>query len=135
MKMHRHREGWTLLEVMIVVSIIGVMALIAVPTWTAALNKSEMEVCVRNQAMIYEQMNIYCLEHNVTCDVNEFPNLCAVRDALVPMAAGAAKYIKRRNVFTCPSNEDPTIQHDYDFVRDGLQIVDIACGITEDHNN
>ena len=134
MKTHRHREGWTILEVMIVVSIIVVMALIAVPTWTAARNKSEMEVCRRNQSMIFEQMNIYCLEHNYTCDMNTFPNLCAVRDALVPVNPDVPKYIKRRNVFSCPSNPDQTVEHDYGFVRDGNQIIAVECDIDPDHN-
>ncbi|MBN1268756.1 MAG: prepilin-type N-terminal cleavage/methylation domain-containing protein [Kiritimatiellae bacterium] len=134
MDTQRQNEGWTLLECMIVVSIIGVMALIAVPTWTAARNRSQEEVCCRNQNLIYEQMNIYCLEHNVACDVDTFPHLCAVRDALVPTDNYSACYIKKRTVFSCPSNPDQLVQHDYRFVRDGNRITDIECNIDEDHN-
>ena len=129
----RENEGWTLLECMIVVSIIGLLALIAIPTWTAARNKSAGEVCRNNQRIIYEQLNVYCLERNVGCNVDNFPNLCAVRNALVPLD-GSAVYIKRRSVFSCPSNPDETVQHDYGFVRDGRSIIDIDCDIIESHN-
>lgn len=129
----RYNEGWTLLEIMIVVTIIGMMALIAIPTWTAAKNKSVYEVCRRNQNLIFEQMNIYCLERNLPCDVSQFPNLCTVRDALVPLGGGA-KYIKRRNVFSCPQNPDKEYNHDYRFVREADRIVDIECDYFEEHN-
>ena len=128
--------GWTLLEIMIVVTIIGMLALVGVPAWTAARNAAAREVCHRNQSMIFEQMNIYCLERNMACDINTFPNLCAVRDALVPLSAPEGeRYIKKRNVFSCPVNEDQTVQHDYRFVRDGNNIIDMECDITEEHND
>ena len=126
--------GWTLLEIMIVATIIGIMAMIAIPTWSAARNRAQTEICKRNQNMIYEQMNIYCLEHNVACDISTFPNLCAVRDALVPLD-GSPKYIKRRNVFSCPANPDQGQQHDYRFVRDGNDSTGIECDYNEDHND
>jgi prepilin-type N-terminal cleavage/methylation domain-containing protein len=129
----RHNGGWTILEIMIVVSIIGLMALIAIPTWTAARTRSQREVCSNNQRLIHEQLNIYCLERNKPCTIDEFPNLCAVRDALVPLNGGA-KYIKRRTVFACPGNQDQTVQHDYGFIRDGRQIIGFSCNIVAEHN-
>jgi type II secretory pathway pseudopilin PulG len=129
----RNNEGWTILEIMIVVSIIGLMALIAIPTWTAARTRSQREVCANNQRLIHEQLNILCLERNKPCTVDEFPSLEAVRDALVPLNGGA-KYIKRRTVFSCPGNQDQTVQNDYSFIRDGRQIIGFSCDIIPDHN-
>lgn len=126
------QEGWTLLECMIVVSIIGLMALIAIPTWTAARNRSNREVCRHNQRLIYEQMNIYCLERNRPCTVDTFPDLAAVKAALCPTEG--ARYIKRTNAFACPSNPDQTAENDYSFVRDGSEIKGLRCEILEDHN-
>ena len=133
MKVGGQKAGWTLLEVMIVTTIIGIMAIIAIPTWTAAKNRTVRELCKRNQNMIFEQMNIYCLEHSKRCTINTFPDLAAVRDKLVPLD-GSPKYIKRRNVFSCPGNDDQEAQDDYRFVQDGYDIVGIECKIFEDHN-
>jgi type II secretory pathway pseudopilin PulG len=129
----RHNEGWTILEIMIVVSIIGLLALIAIPTWTAARTRSQSEVCKNKQRLMLEQLNIYCLERNKPCTIDEFPNLCSVRDTLVPLD-GSPKYIKRRDVFSCPGNLDQTVQHDYSFIRDGRQIIGFACDIVPEHN-
>ena len=118
---------------MIVVTIIGLMALIAIPTWTSAKNKSVYEVCRRNQNLCFEQMNIYCLERNLSCTVDTFPDLVAVKDALVPLD-GSDRYIKRRNVFACPQNDDRETQMDYRFVREASRITDIECDYEESHN-
>lgn len=133
MKRRDQRAGWTLLEVMIVTSIIGVLALIAIPTWTSARAKSWLTVCQRNQNMIFEQMNIYCLERGKPCTTVAFPNLCAVRDALVPLSSSAPHYIKTRKVFACPAKPE-SVMHDYRFIRDGYEIVGIECDYTEEHN-
>ncbi|MBN1268755.1 MAG: hypothetical protein JXB04_04145 [Kiritimatiellae bacterium] len=117
---------------MIVVSIIGVMALIAIPTWTAARNRSFREVCGHNQRLIFEQMNIYCLERNRACDLTTFPDMAAVKEALCP--AEGSRYVKRTNAFGCPANPDQVTQLDYSFVRDGNAIEDVSCDILEDHN-
>ena len=127
------REGWTLLECMIVVAIIGVAALIGVPAWQAARNRSQVEVCTRNQTLINEQLNILCLDRNWPCTVNTFPDLMTVKEFLCPLG-GSAKYIKRRTVFACPANPDQTIQLDYDFVRSGIHIDSFDCIYDLSHN-
>jgi len=132
MKVGGQKAGWTLLEVMIVTTIIGIMAIIAIPTWTAAKNRTVRELCKRNQNMIFEQMNIYCLEHNLACTINTFPDMDSVKDALVPLD-GSPKYIKRRNVFTCPG-DDSDSQDDYAFILDGYDITGIKCDYNDDHN-
>lgn len=134
MKRGGQRAGWTLLEVMIVTTIIGIMALIAIPTWQRAKDRTVRELCRRNQNMIFEQMNIYCLEHNKRCTVTTFTDMNAVKDALVP-EDGSAKYIKRRNVFTCPGNSNQESEDDYRMVLDGYDITGIECDYNEEHND
>lgn len=132
MSARKHKAGWTLLECMIVVSIIGLAALIAVPTWMAARTRSQTEVCKNNQRLVFEQMNIYCLDLSVACTVNEFPDITSVKNILIP--AAGAKYIKRPNAFQCPAN--PVEEYDdYGFVRDGVQIIDVICVFSEAHND
>jgi len=128
----KSRAGWTLLECMIVVSIIGVAALIGMPAWVAARNRSQFQVCLRNQTLINEQLNILCLDRNWPCTVNTFPDITSVRAQLCP-AAGAS-YIKRPQVFACPANPDTITQQDYDFVRNGVHIEEIDCVFNLTHN-
>lgn len=118
---------------MIVVSVIGLMALIAIPTWVAAKNRANTTVCQRNQAMVFEQMNIYCLERNKLCDTTTFPDLPTVRGLLMPDDPNA-RYIKRGRPFACPANSE-SVDTDYRFIRDGYKITGVECDFTDDHND
>jgi Tfp pilus assembly protein PilE len=135
MNKDRSRAGWTILECMIIVTIIGIMALIAIPTWTAARNSSFKQVCKRNQTVIFEQMNIYCLERNLGCDVSTYIDIADVKLRLCNEALPQSeRYIKRATAFVCPINPDQEAAADYRFVRDGNLINDIECDIDETHN-
>ena len=127
------KAGFTLIEMAIVCAIIGLLCLIGIPAFSRARDKSQTDLCKNNQRIINEQLNVYCLDRNLPCTNVQFPHLCSVRDALVPLGGGA-KYVKNRRVFACPSNPDQTVQHDYGFVRDGARIIDIDCDFTPHHN-
>ncbi len=132
MKRGKNNQGWTLLECMIVVSIIGVAALIAIPSWMAARSRSQGEVCGSNQRLVFEQLNVYCLDLNKPCTIDEFPTITDVKDTLFPEVG--AKYIKRNTAFRCPANADLADYDDYRFVQDGHRIIDIQCDFEEAHN-
>jgi prepilin-type N-terminal cleavage/methylation domain-containing protein len=127
------KAGFSLVEIMIAVAILGLLLMVAFPAYSRARKSSQSEACHYNQRLIFEQMNIYCLEHNHPCNSDVFPNLCAVRSALVP--SGPGKYIKKRTVFSCPANPNKENQHDYRLARNGREITEVQCDIIPDHND
>lgn len=75
----RQTRGFTLLEVMIVVLIIGVILGIAIPNWLNSRKNSRARVCMKNLSQIDSAKEQYALEskveEGVTCsmaDLNPF---------------------------------------------------------------
>ena len=64
--MHRNagRKGFTLIELMIVIAIIGVLAAIAVPNFRAARERANTRACYANQKTIAGALEMYNLDNN-----------------------------------------------------------------------
>jgi prepilin-type N-terminal cleavage/methylation domain-containing protein len=57
-----HENGFTLIEIMIVVAIIGLLAAIAIPNYTKARQTTRMTVCIRNLQQIDFAVQSWALE-------------------------------------------------------------------------
>ena len=55
-------SGFTLVEIMIVVALIGLLASIATPTWVKARSNSQMKTCVNNLRQIDAAVQQWALE-------------------------------------------------------------------------
>jgi type II secretion system protein G len=65
MKLNQNgRRGFTLVEIMIVVAIIGLLAAIAIPNFVNARNKAQASACVRNMQQIAGAIDLFALENN-----------------------------------------------------------------------
>ena len=125
--------GFTLLEIMIVVSIVGLLCTIAIPSFMSSRESTQKQLCQENQRLVGDMLDLYCLDHGRAPLVSNFGSLCAVRDALVPEGDPDSRYIANRNVFECPASGDGD-QHDYNLLTaDGL-VIGFECGILEAHN-
>ena len=64
LKMIRKTKGFTLVEIMIVVAIIGILIAIAVPGFVRARSQSRMRACQENLTKIDGAKEQYALEQN-----------------------------------------------------------------------
>jgi len=88
------RKGFTLVEIMIVVLIIGILLAIAVPNFIKARENSRQKSCIANLKQIESAKEQYAMDQKLgpTADV-----------AMTDIAGGADKYIKVEP--KCPTDD------------------------------
>ena len=59
--MLRNNEAFTLMEILVVVTIIGILAAIAVPSYIHAVDKGRREACAVNVKILFSQVERYNL--------------------------------------------------------------------------
>lgn len=88
----RERTGFTLVEILIVVMIIGILLTVAVPNFAAAREKARARLCVKNLWSIHQAKDQYAMD-NKTAPTDPGPALNVL--------CGPGNYIKQ--IVTCPS--------------------------------
>jgi len=67
MRTNQQRSGgFTLVEIMIVVAIIGLLAAIAIPNFVKARNTAQANACINNMKQISSAIDLFALENNKT---------------------------------------------------------------------
>lgn len=95
MKINSNRKaGFTLVEIMIVVAIIGLLAAIAIPNFIKARQVSQKNACIANLKQIDGAINTWALENNKSN--GDDPN------GFLTDIFGPTQYIKTTPV--CPAN-------------------------------
>ena len=91
MGIQRNRPGFTLVEIMIVVAIIGLLAALAVPNFVQARTNARRSACVNNLRLIDAAKEQYALANNKD-------------SSTTPAAGDLTAYLKNSAMPTCPGN-------------------------------
>ena len=90
MKLMKNTKGFTLVEIMIVVAIIGLLAAIAVPNFMQAKANARKGICINNLRLIYSAQQQWALDNS--------------QDDTAAVAAGNVDdYMKGGTMLTCPT--------------------------------
>ncbi len=60
------KQGFTLVEIMIVVAIIGLLAAVAIPNFMQARTRAQTNACIANLKQIDGAKTLYALDNNVS---------------------------------------------------------------------
>jgi prepilin-type N-terminal cleavage/methylation domain-containing protein len=88
-KISQNRSGFTLVEIMIVVAIIGLLAAIAIPNFSKARSTAQKNACISNLRQIDGAKQMWATENRKT-------------DSDVPSETDVASYLKGNVMPTCP---------------------------------
>ena len=106
MKINTSRKaGFTLVEIMIVVAIIGLLAAIAIPNFVKARTTSQMNACINNLRQIDGGIQQWALENNQ-------PPTAAVTLANITPYLGRGSAGSVNNLY-CPSDSAKTFATSY----------------------
>jgi len=94
MKFLKNSKGFTLVEIMIVVAIIGLLAAIAVPNFTQARTNARTSACINNLRLIDGAKQQWALETNALEDAVPADDaiLPYLKNSVMPTEPGGGSY-------------------------------------------
>lgn len=116
---NRTRLAFTLVEIMVVVSFIGLLVVLAIPSFARARQTTMAQACIENQRAIYNAVVQY--EQDTGSSLSSIAlSRPAIRNTLV-----SAGYIKHSSGFQCPASWKNYAS--YILLYDGSDFTNTAC--------
>jgi prepilin-type N-terminal cleavage/methylation domain-containing protein len=115
------KSGFTLVEIMIVVAIIGLLAAIAIPNFVRARTTAQMNACINNLRQIDGAKQQWALEHQAVSTAT-----MADTDIQPYMGRGSAGTLP-----TCPA--DSSKNFDTSYAKNSVQVAPTCLIVSSSH--
>lgn len=116
------RHAFTLLEIMVTVSVVGMMASLSIPMWNKATETTQLNMCLATQRAVYDAAILYEFEQG--------RSLRGIRNNAVAISRRLFNtgYMRTRNIFECPSSSIVDYA-DYKLQYNGTELQKSFCDV------
>ena len=121
----KKRKGFTILELMIVVAIVGLLITIAAPGFIKVRNNVRQGSCYNNMRIIAAAVQQYTLDFSIPVDVS----VCIYDDIIMPSTDNRNSFLYIPNQLVCP---DGRIEYNH-YVNNGS--LNVACQANNLHGS